>query len=332
MNTTQPEKAISQPRPPTKTQRKILDAVNAVYFQPQPDNDELAFASRQLVQATLPHSNPQGNPPVWSRTNGNYTLLIKPGYGHNAKTGKVVCLGYPYGTLPRLILFWITKEALRTGNRHLELGSTLSSFLREIGLDPSTGRGKRGDAKRLREQMERLFSATISFEYTTEQVKRWLNMNVTSNGELWWDPRQPDQCDLWGSWIDLGAEFFEAITKYPVPLDMRTIRALKKSPMALDLYAWLAYRTFTLKGKPATISWAQINLQLGSHYSGLNDFVKYAKYALRKVLAIYPRLRVEVVYGGLRLSPSTSLIAPRTVTPGINLSSKNTSKRVAQKT
>ena len=202
----------------------------------------------------------------------------------------------------------------------------------DIGMNPYNGTGVRSDARRLREQMERLFRATISFDYTGEDCTRWLDMQIAPKGQTWWDVRHLDQAVLFGSWIELSEMFFDAITQNPVPLDMRTIRALKKSPLALDLYAWLAYRTFTLKGKPATISWAQINLQLGSHYSGLNDFVKYAKYALRKVLAIYPRLRVEVVYGGLRLSPSTSLIAPRPVTPGINLASTNTRKRADQKT
>jgi hypothetical protein len=317
---------------PTKTQLKIFKAVNEVYFQPQPDNDDFTFASRHLVQATLPHSDVKGNPPIWTRTNGHYGLILKPGYKRDPKTGSYICIGYPYGTVPRLLLFWITTEALRTKQRRLELGDTLATFMLDLGMNPYNGTGVRSDARRLREQMERLFRATISFDYTGEDCTRWLDMQIAPKGQTWWDIRQLDQAVLFGSWIELSEMFFEAITQNPVPLDMRTIRALKKSPLALDLYAWLAYRTFTLKGKPVTISWAQINLQLGSHYSGLNDFVKYAKYALRKVLAIYPRLRVEVVYGGLRLSPSTPLIAPRPVTPGINLSSTSTRKRAEQKT
>src|SRR6266849_3533788 len=90
--------------PPTRTQRQVLAASNAIYFQPQPDPDDLAFAARQLVQATLPHSNPRGEPPVWSRRNGNYTLRIRPGYKTDRKTGEEMCVGYPYGTVPRLLL------------------------------------------------------------------------------------------------------------------------------------------------------------------------------------------------------------------------------------
>jgi Plasmid encoded RepA protein len=125
--------------PLTRTQRKIIEAKNEIYFQPQPDADDMAFSARELVQATLPHQTPRGNPPVWSRVNGNYTLLIKPGYKTDRKTGKPVCIGYPFGNIPRLLLFWLTTEALRTGNCRLELGGSLAGFMRELGLDPDRG-------------------------------------------------------------------------------------------------------------------------------------------------------------------------------------------------
>jgi hypothetical protein len=101
------------------------------------------------VQATLPYKNP-GDVPLWKRTNGNLTLAIQPGM--NIKTGK--SYGYPYGSIPRLLLFWMTTEAARNKGRcfenprRLELGSTLSGFMTELGLDPNRG-GKRSDARRL---------------------------------------------------------------------------------------------------------------------------------------------------------------------------------------
>jgi hypothetical protein len=186
----------------TRTQRKILDVRNAIHFQPQPEADDLTFSARELVQATLPHQTPPGNPPVWSRTNGNYTLIIRPGYEREDHTGKIVCVGYPYGNIPRLLLFWLTTEAVRTGGRRLELGGNLAGFMRELGLDPGRG-GRWSDRTRLHEQIERLFHASISFQYTGVGHKQWLNMEVTSKGELWWDFKQPSQGDLFSSWIDL---------------------------------------------------------------------------------------------------------------------------------
>ena len=52
---------------------------------------------------------------------------------------------------------------------------------------------------------------------------------------------------LWDSKIRLGEPFFNEIINHPVPLDMNTLKALKRSSLGLDLYLWLTYRTFTLK-------------------------------------------------------------------------------------
>ena len=50
-------KSLAEARTPPgiRTQRKIIAAENAIYFQPHPEFDELTFSARELVQATLPH-------------------------------------------------------------------------------------------------------------------------------------------------------------------------------------------------------------------------------------------------------------------------------------
>lgn len=301
---------------------KLLDAAQAI--QAEPDAAEAAFMARQLVQCTLPHANP-GDVPVWSRTNGNLTLGIQPGV--NLKTGKSI--GYPYGTIPRLLLFWITTEAVQTSSRRLELGNSLSGFMRQLGLtEPKkiingrehysdTGRGKRGNATRLKEQMRRLFAAHISFEQTLSEGDRagirWLDMKVAPKGELWWDPKHPDQDTLWGSWIELGEDFYEAITTAPVPVDMRALRALKRSPLALDLYAWASYRAYAAakKNKAQFIPWTALMNQLGTDYTDKKDFKRYAKAALGKIQAVYKDLALTYEPGGVTIHPSRPAIAEK---------------------
>jgi hypothetical protein len=70
-------------------------------------------------------------------------------------------------------------------------------------------------------------------------------MQVAPEGELWWDPKRPDQTALWRSWIELGEKFFKAITTAPVPSDLRALRALKQSPLALDLYIWASHKAYS---------------------------------------------------------------------------------------
>lgn len=120
---------------------------------------ELTFIPRELIQATLPHRDP-GEVALWTRKNGNYRLTIQPGNSD----GKL--LGYPFGVIPRLLMFWLTREVLRVKTRRVALGESLAEFMRKVGLNPANGTGKRSDSRRLRDQIERLFRARISFEYT----------------------------------------------------------------------------------------------------------------------------------------------------------------------
>jgi hypothetical protein len=280
----------------------LLDAATEIQIAPEPTEQDKAFLTRQLVQVTLPHSSP-GNVPIWKRKNGNLTLSIRSGWDHT----KDQPVGYPFGSIPRLLLFWITTEVLRTKSRRIELGASLAGFMRDVGLDPSTGGGKRGDGQRLRNQMERLFRSTISLEITNTNDnnaigKRWVDMQVAPEGELWWNFKNPDQSTLFGSWIELGEKFYEAIITSPVPLDKRALRALKRSPLALDLYAWATYKTYSLNQHSNKteqfIPWSAFMVQLGAEYNDHKNFKKKAKTAFRKVRSVYLGLDMEEVDGG----------------------------------
>lgn len=294
-----------------KNLSRLLDAAVEIQMSQEPTEQDKAFLTRQLVQVTLPHSSP-GNVPIWKRKNGNLTLSIRPGWDHQ----KDQQIGYPFGSIPRLLLFWITTEALRTKSRKLELGESLSGFMRDVGLDPSTGGGQRGDSRRLKNQMERLFRATISFEITQKEVgstvKRWIDMQVAPEGELWWDFKNPDQSTLFGSWIELGDKFYDAITTTTVPLDKRALKALKRSPLALDLYAWATYKTFSLNQNNKAeqfISWRSFMSQLGADYSNPLDFKRKAKQAFKKVRSVYPGLDMEDAEGGLIIKRGRTAVA-----------------------
>ena len=319
-------KAQAKPKPATRAQIKLVDAAVEIGMD-RPSAQDSAYMARELVQCTLPHKNP-GDVPLWKRTNGNLTLGIQPGM--NMRTGE--SYGYPFGSIPRLLLFWMTTEAVKTQNRRLELGNSLAGFMHELGLSAYTGGGKRGDAKRLRDQMQRLFRSRISFERDiTRAVKgkggtikqqhgqAWLDMQVAPDGELWWDDKDPEQPALWGSWIELGDKFFRAVTAAPVPVDMRALKALKRSPLALDLYAWLTHEAYRAhkSGHGRFVAWSLLMEQLGAEYSDPKDFGKKARAAMRKVQVVYPDLKLGSLRAGVRIEPcSFPAIQPR---PGVTI-------------
>ena len=117
---------------------------------------------------------------------------------------------------------------------------------------------------KLRNQMKRLFGCTVSMIYKDEHGEQFVSSLIAERGEFWWNERKPDQSSLWDSKIYLGEAFFNEIISHPVPLDMNTLTALKRSSLGLDLYLWLTYRTFALRA-PLRLTWKQLYQQFGVH-------------------------------------------------------------------
>ena len=67
-----------------------------------------------------------------------------------------------------------------------------------------------------------------------------VNALIADRTELWWTLNRPDQAGLWGSKILLSELFFNEIINHPVPLDMNTLKALKRCSLGIDLYLWLS--------------------------------------------------------------------------------------------
>ena len=103
--------------------------------------------------------------------------------------------------------------------------------------------------------MKRLFHCQIELIYKHEHGERFIASRIADRGELWWDPKRPTERMLWDSKIHLGEDFFNEIIHHPVPLDMNTLKAMKRSSLGLDLYLWVAYRTFALT-RPLRLSLA----------------------------------------------------------------------------
>ena len=258
----------------------------------------LGYMARALTMATLPHKEALGC--AFERKNGlfNLSILAPPS------------VGLPFGSIPRLLLCWVTTEAVRTGSPVLELGPTLSAFMAELGL--ARQGGKRGDITRFRNQTVRLFSSAVSLRYSEKSLDAGLGFNVADEYSLWWNPKSPDQLPLWKSTVTLGSKFFREIVERPVPIDLRALKALKRSPMALDIYCWLTHRMFYLQ-KPVEIPWPLLQLQFGADYAlegqGPRDFKKKFLHQLKNVCLIYPQANVEEGERGLALKPSPPHVA-----------------------
>ena len=257
----------------------------------------LGYMARVLTQCTIPHRDPGQE--IYRRSNGTLTISI----------ADINNVGMPYGSIPRLLLAWITTEAVLKKDPELVLGDSLNQFMSQLGLVPTGGRW--GTITRLKEQMARLFGCAIGYKIENDSSLHLAQTRIAKKVDLWWDPKKPEQSTIWSSRIVLDRDFFDEIIRNPVPVDMRALTALKQSPMALDIYIWLTYRMSYLSRK-TEITWEQLQLQMGAGYEfdaqGRNNFQKAFTKHLKSVLTVYPEARVSQARGRLVLQPSPTHI------------------------
>ena len=271
----------------------LINQALAIEDEQAKDAGALGFMARAMVQATLPHRAVAGT--EFIRRNGNFTLsLLSPS-----------SIGLPYGSVPRLLLAWVTTEAVKTKSRELELGDSMSAFMAELGMTP-TG-GANGSITRLKNQTRRLFAATVTASYEDDKQIADMGYRLADRSVLWWHSKDPEQAGLWKSSVTLSEHFFNEVIDRPVPIDMRAIKALKQSPMALDIYAWLTYRVSYLK-RPTVIPWASLAMQFGSNYAQLRQFKAAFLDELKKVVLVYGQVQVEATELGLTVKPSMTHI------------------------
>lgn len=279
------------------TSKQLQDLITeslAIEAEQAKDAGKLGFMARGLVQATMPHRNTGENYHI--RKNGDYQLIMA---ASNPE------IGLPYGSVPRLMLAWLATEAVRTKERELVLGDSMSGFMRELGLVPTGGRW--GSITRLKDQSRRLFSSLITCSYTSKDRDTAEHFLIADSRDLWWHKNEPAQAGLFQSTVTLSQRFYDEITGNPVPVDMRALKALKRSPLALDIYCWVTYRMSYLK-QPTAITWPQLQAQFGAGYAtdenGLKNFQRAFTHQLKKVLQVYPEANIETAHGRLILKPS----------------------------
>ena len=275
--------AVCDASPQARRHYGLVDQVDSLVRASETDPD-LGFMGRVLALCSLPRTNP-GNRDRYVRKNGPFTLIMIAGE-------EVPRL--PYGTLPRLLLAWLSTEAVRTQSRELVLGDSLSEFMRTLEIYNSGGYPQ----TRLKNQMRRLFSASIRLIHKNQRGERFIASQIADRGEFWWDPKRPDDRTLWQSKLRLGEEFFNELIHNPVPLDMNALKALKRSALGLDLYMWLTYRTFNLDA-PLRLTWPTLYRQFGVEPGRNNDNVTVQNFRkdclreLKKIQAAWPGLQYQ---------------------------------------
>jgi hypothetical protein len=274
-----------------------LEMQSAMIANNRDSADDVRYIPSLLLQCCLPQNDP-GPIPVWERHHHRTRILIHPYDDWNG--GRF----YPYGVFPRLLLYWVTWQAMQSGRREIRLGKSFEDFLRQFGAIKKDKRA-RHYRDMIAQQMMSLFGCHIMFERQCKGSRAWEHIDFAPKGEIEWNTNVLGNRLTADSYILLGEAFFNEIQARPVPIDMRAIHGLKHSALALDLYTWATYQTFIHSTKPlgkATYGftkWTELMYQLGANYAKTRQFKAKIPHVLEQVKAVYPELQTHLLPEGI---------------------------------
>jgi hypothetical protein len=289
-------------KPPSAQKRRLFEL-------PPPDADEsILYQHSVLCQTCLPFRDPGDEIRSWERANGLVNLLVAAGQAFHPDTRKFVEVGLPYGPKPRLVLYHLNAEALRTQSPVIELEDSLTAFVkRTLGLDAG-GRTLRT----VKDQLTRLSAADFRIGTMVGEGRAvTLKGSVIEGFELW-VTRDPQQRVLWPTTVQFSQRYFDSLMKHAVPLNETAVARLSHSAMALDIYTWLAQRLHRIEeGKTALVPWTSLWEQFGHGYAQIREFRRVFKRTLKQVKVVYPEAKFDLSPQGMQLRHSLPPVARR---------------------
>jgi hypothetical protein len=171
------------------------------------------------------------------------------------------------------------------------------------------------DIGRFKDQLTRFAASSVRMACDLPENRAYqIQTHIIDAMELWLT-KDDRQRVLWPAYVELSARYFESLAKHAVPLDERAIAALSNSPMALDVYAWLAQRLCRIRpGKPQFISWVGLKDQFGFCFGRMDHFRAGFRDVLNQVYQQYQTARFELDGRGMTLRESPAPVASRLLT------------------
>lgn len=279
---------------------------------------DVGYTSKLFVQALFPYRNPDSNERKITTAEGTISV-----YSPN---------GLPYGKYPRLIMAYIITRAVANAGRFKEgkvdheearripLGHSMSHFLQAIGITGRGTGGASGNLSKIREQLLRLASSSITVQSDDGVHARGRNTQILEDWNLWFDSRDPNQGSFIESELVLTPQFFKHIAEAPIPIDLNVLRELNK-PRSMDIYIWLTVKQYWLakNNRDAyTFTWDMIAANFATKEletsQEVASFRRNFKSAISDILKTWPEAGIEANTDGVtvtRTAPSVQQKPPR---------------------
>jgi hypothetical protein len=258
-----------------------------------------AFVYSAWCHASFPHKPPASVEETWTVQTDYVSLRVDPGK-RTTDTGEY-SVGLPYGAYARLLCIDWSSQAYNNRSRDIELGKNLGDTMKRLGLNAGGGKTR----ERLLEQAERLVRCRLTFDIRGKGKSALINQTIVDTAVFNESARNSRFVER----IRLSETFYQQLLQYPVAIDPLSIMAIRNSPMAIDVYCWLAYRLLAVT-EPTSISWTGLKAQFGTGVAAMRNFKFQFAESLHLAKGVYFGARADLTERGITLLPSPPPAAP----------------------
>jgi len=170
---------------------------------------------------------------------------------------------------------------------------------------------------------QRILAATIFFGTDSladgKPLIDWARFHFFDAAHLWFN--RAESLSSGGSRpqsniVTLSESFYAEISKHPIPVEREAVALLANAPGALDLYVWLAWRSWAVKTEAVRVPLfgsGGLTSQLGAgEYTSNRYFRRKLGSWLRRVISLWPQCNARLSDNGNFL-----LIQPMRNTPPV---------------
>jgi hypothetical protein len=235
----------------------------------------------------------------WERRNGMASLYIQRlcnviyTYDENEQVHeeKMPPSGVPWGAKAKLILAFLSQQAVVRKKSEIWMGRNITHFVSEALRLAPTGR----NIAAVREQLMRLTDCQITLGMTEGGKECDVLLNIRPEPGRMFDGKHTP----WPSFVDLSLTYFHSLLDHAVPLGAEHMHQLLGNAMSMDIYAWLVQRLPRVRSeRPYHLSWQAVLNQFGQGRTRLDNFRGDFRVALDRVKEIYPDAHVTEIPGG----------------------------------
>ena len=190
---------------------------------------DVGFSSNIFMVFGLPTRRLPGNPAFWTKKTSLCELTMTRNYKHEI----------PYGCYARMNQIYIDTEIRSKNTNIIDVGQSFREYTQRIGyMDGYANRA-------LLNQLLNYITSVIHVKPVAIEPGRSIGIQtlIANAWDIHFDIHNPEQLMFSKGKIILEEKYASYVHKHAVPLDMNVVNVLKRNPLALDFYRFLAYRT-----------------------------------------------------------------------------------------